>query len=131
MSNEKSEIDSLKEEVEKLNKVITVRNKDVELWRNAYHDSQDDLFEALAKLDELAKVSWRLINAIQDIKPLSDRLRKSDLVDTHKLAAELEELVVKFKEEQQETCQGVIPNTFIACGEGGNFCSNPCMIKNE
>lgn len=131
MSNEKSEIDSLKEEVERLNKVIAVRNKDVELWMNDYHDSQDDLFEALAKLDELTKVSWRLIDEIQDIKSLGDLVGKSDLVDTHKFAAELEELVVKFKEEQQETCQGVIPNTFIACGEGGNFCSNSCAIKNE
>lgn len=24
------------------------------------------------------------------------------------------------------TCKGVIPDTFIACGEGGNFCSSEC-----
>lgn len=23
-------------------------------------------------------------------------------------------------------CQQVIPNTFIACGEGGNYCSDAC-----
>ena len=26
-----------------------------------------------------------------------------------------------------EHCAGVIPNTFIACGEGGNFCSESCL----
>lgn len=127
MDYENPEISSLKEEIEKLNKVISVRNKDVELWMNDYYDSQDDLFEALAKLEELTKVSWRLIAEIQKIPSLGGLLRKSDLHDTYQLAAELENLVVEFKEEQQETCQGIIPNTFIACGEGGNYCQPSCQ----
>ena len=129
MDSENSEISFLKEEIEKLNKVISVRNKDVGLWMNDYYDSQDDLCEALAKLDELTKVSWRLITEIQNIPSLGGLLRKSDLLDTYKLAAELEDLVVKFREEQQETCQGIIPNTFIACGEGENYCQPSCQEK--
>jgi len=27
---------------------------------------------------------------------------------------------------QPEECSGVIPGTFIACGEGGNYCSAEC-----
>lgn len=26
-----------------------------------------------------------------------------------------------------ECCHGVIPNTFVACGEGGNYCSDECL----
>lgn len=26
-------------------------------------------------------------------------------------------------------CRGVIPNTFIMCSEGGNYCSQECMRK--
>lgn len=29
----------------------------------------------------------------------------------------------------ESKCKGVIPNTFIMCGEGGNFCSGECMAK--
>ena len=28
-------------------------------------------------------------------------------------------------------CFGVIPNTFIACGEGGNYCSQRCFEAGE
>ena len=26
-------------------------------------------------------------------------------------------------------CKGVIPNTFIMCGEAGQYCSNECMMR--
>lgn len=26
-------------------------------------------------------------------------------------------------------CSGVIENTFVVCGEGGNFCSEACMLR--
>jgi hypothetical protein len=26
-------------------------------------------------------------------------------------------------------CSGVIPGSFIACGEGGNYCSDPCRLR--
>lgn len=58
-------------------------------------------------------------------------MRKSDLGDVYELASKLEDLVVKFKEEQQETCKQVVPKTFIACGEGGNFCSNTYLTKEK
>lgn len=29
----------------------------------------------------------------------------------------------------QADCHGVIPNTFIACGEGGNYCSDACVYS--
>jgi len=119
MGSEKLELDFLREEVERLNKVISVKNKDVD-------DSQDDLFEALAKLDKLTKVSWRLITEIEKIPSLGGLIVKNDLLYKYKLVAELKDLVVKFKEEQQETCQGVIPSTFIACGEGENYCQSSC-----
>lgn len=28
-------------------------------------------------------------------------------------------------------CSLVIPNTFIACGEGGNYCSAECLKRGE
>ena len=28
-------------------------------------------------------------------------------------------------------CKGVIPNTFIACGEGNNYCSTNCQLKEK
>ena len=28
-----------------------------------------------------------------------------------------------------DECLLVIPNTFIACGEGGNYCSDECMRR--
>lgn len=30
-----------------------------------------------------------------------------------------------------KVCCGVIPGTFIACGEGGNFCSERCEKETE
>ncbi len=27
-----------------------------------------------------------------------------------------------------EECKVIIPGTFIACGEGGNYCSEPCKL---
>lgn len=27
-----------------------------------------------------------------------------------------------------DECKGVIPDTFIACGEGGQYCSDPCRL---
>lgn len=27
------------------------------------------------------------------------------------------------------SCHLVIPNTFIACGEGDNYCSDECMLR--
>lgn len=27
------------------------------------------------------------------------------------------------------TCKGVIQNTFVMCGEGGNYCSDECMVR--
>lgn len=27
------------------------------------------------------------------------------------------------------TCHGVIPGTFIACGEGENYCSDECLLR--
>ena len=29
--------------------------------------------------------------------------------------------------DETNHCTGVIPGTFIACGEGGNYCSEECM----
>jgi hypothetical protein len=31
----------------------------------------------------------------------------------------------------EEKCKGVIPNTFIVCGEGGNYCSEACHSQAE
>ena len=36
-----------------------------------------------------------------------------------------------FAKLAEEECTGVIPNTFIACGEGGNYCSEGCEEKKE
>jgi len=32
-------------------------------------------------------------------------------------------------ESQEHICSQVIPDTFIMCGEGGNYCSPECMRR--
>lgn len=31
----------------------------------------------------------------------------------------------------EHRCAGVIPGTFIMCGEGGNYCSDECRLAAE
>lgn len=32
-------------------------------------------------------------------------------------------------EKELVACHGVIPKTFIACGEGENYCSEECLLR--
>ena len=34
-----------------------------------------------------------------------------------------------WKDNKNLKCQEVIPGTFVACGEGGNYCSQACQQK--
>lgn len=42
-----------------------------------------------------------------------------------------EEIVIlkQLAEAARGKCAGTIPNTFIACGEGGSYCSETCRLK--
>jgi len=35
-----------------------------------------------------------------------------------------------FQKLQNGQCLGIVPGTYVACGEGGNFCSALCQIRN-
>jgi hypothetical protein len=76
-----------------------------------------------------------------DDKPVCERCGEVDSderilgkVDTCQMcvpsdAYQVEKLQAELAAARDGKCSGVIPSTFIACGEDGNYCSEACRLR--